>query len=358
MHPIAKILLSWYAKNKRELPWRTHPSPYTTWLSEIMLQQTRVNQGLGYFIRFSEKFPTVHDLAQATEEDVLKLWQGLGYYSRARNLHAAAKQVVNDHGGHFPGTAEQLRQLKGVGPYTAAAIASIAFNEPVAVVDGNVHRVISRLFDIDAPVNRPEGHRAVEQAMAELLPHNHAGDFNQAVMEFGALQCSPKGYDCGRCVLRDQCLAFARRTTDDRPIKAGKTTVKSVWFDYFVVEQNARVLMRQRGATGIWARLNDFPAVEWEHPASMAEIRSALSNAHVQHPRLELIAEPLTHLLSHRKITARFFRLDADFIPDGWMDARWVARDEIHTLPIPRLIERFLGGEGTQRFTNPKRANT
>ena len=346
MHPIAEILLSWYAENKRELPWRTHPSPYSTWLSEIMLQQTRVDQGTGYFIRFSEKFPTVNALANASEEEVLKLWQGLGYYSRARNLHAAAQQVVNEYGGHFPATAAQLRQLKGVGPYTAAAIASIAFNEPVPVVDGNVHRVMSRLFDIDAPVNRPEGHRSVEQAMAELLPHNRAGDFNQAVMEFGALHCTPKRFDCGRCVLRDHCRSHANKTSDDRPVKAAKTAVKAVWFDYLVVERNGAVLMRQRGTSGIWARLNDFPSIEWMHDASPADIQSALVESGVQNPRLTVLGSPMTHLLSHRKITARFFRLEADFVPDGWMDARWVPREEIHTLPIPRLIDRFLEGGG------------
>lgn len=346
MHPIAKILLSWYAENKRDLPWRTHPSPYSTWLSEIMLQQTRVDQGTGYFIRFSETFPTVEALAAASEEEVLKLWQGLGYYSRARNLHAAAKQVVAEYGGAFPPTAEGLRALKGVGPYTAAAIASIAFNEAVAVVDGNVHRVMSRLFDIDAPVNRPEGHRAVEQAMNALLPPHHAGDFNQAVMEFGALYCTPKRYDCARCVLRERCLAHAKNTVDERPVKSAKTAVKAVWFDYLVTERNGAVLMRQRGATGIWARLNDFPSVEWTHDATSTELTEALVESGVQNPRLTQLGDPMTHLLSHRKITARFFGLDADFVPDGWMDARWVARDEIHALPIPRLIDRFLeGGE-------------
>lgn len=344
MHPIAEILLTWYTENKRELPWRTHPSPYTTWLSEIMLQQTRVDQGLGYFIRFSETFPTVDALAAAAEEEVLKLWQGLGYYSRARNLHAAAQQIVADYGGEFPQSSEELQRLKGVGPYTAAAIASIAFNEPVAVVDGNVHRVMSRLFDIDAPVNRPEGHRAVEQAMAELLPPLYAGDFNQAVMEFGALYCTPKGYDCGGCVLRDHCLAAANNAVAKRPVKSSKTAVKAVWFDYLVIARNGEVLIRQRGATGIWARLNDFPSVEWTHDASRAELEAKLLELGFKKAHLTALGEPMTHLLSHRKITARFFHLESNFIPDGWTDVRWVARSDIHSLPIPRLIDRFLEG--------------
>lgn len=342
MHPIALELLAWYGYNRRDLPWRAAREPYHVWLSEIMLQQTRVDQGLAYFVRFTEKFPTVHHLADATEEEVLKLWQGLGYYSRARNLHAAAKQVVNEHEGMFPSTLEELRNLKGVGPYTAAAIASIAFGVNAPVVDGNVHRVMSRLFDIDLPVNRPAGHRVVEEAMNILLPAGRAGDFNQAVMEFGALYCTPKNPNCLSCVLRTACRAAELGTVPIRPVKAAKAKVKPLAVDYFVVTDGSHMLMRQRTGEGIWRNLYDFPSREGDDLASELELRAFLEASGLPKALPILIAGPYTHLLSHRKITARLFKVRVDRLPAGWPNTRKVSFVEALDLPVPRLVEHFL----------------
>ena len=224
MH-FTNLLIQWYLQNKRDLPWRKTTNPYPIWLSEIMLQQTRVAQGLPYFLSFTEAFPTVRDLADAEEEQVLKLWQGLGYYSRARNLHATAKQVAYEMGGVFPGTYKELLTLKGVGEYTAAAIASIAYGEPVPVVDGNVFRVLSRYFDVETDIASPAAKKEFKELAAALLPKEQASLFNQAMMEFGALQCVPRNPDCGSCVFNDSCAALQKKKVDSLPVKLKKTKV-------------------------------------------------------------------------------------------------------------------------------------
>ena len=218
-YDIQDTLINWFAENRRDLPWRHDPTPYEVWLSEVILQQTRVNQGMDYYLRFIKKWPSVTSLAQATEEEVLKMWQGLGYYSRARNLHHCAQQVMEQHGGQFPADYEQLKKLQGIGEYTAAAIASIAFDLPHAVVDGNVYRVLARLFDIDIPINNKEGQKQFAQLADELLNRKQPGLHNQAMMEFGALQCTPKNPNCLHCPLQAQCLAFAHQTVLQRPVK-------------------------------------------------------------------------------------------------------------------------------------------
>ena len=235
MNNISNTLIEWYEDNKRDLPWRHEPSPYQVWISEIILQQTRVSQGLSYYLRFTEKWPTVEALAQASEEEVLKLWQGLGYYSRARNLHQCAKQVVERHGGSFPADYDQLKGLKGIGSYTAAAIASIAFNLPHAVVDGNVYRVLSRLYDIDTPINNSEGMEAFASAANELLDRQRPGLHNQAMMEFGALLCTPQNPDCLHCPVQAHCLAFDHQTVMQRPVKLPKVKISTRHFNYLVL---------------------------------------------------------------------------------------------------------------------------
>ena len=235
MNIIQDTLLKWFDANRRDLPWRHNPTPYEVWLSEVILQQTRVSQGMDYYLRFIERWPTVVDLAEASEEEVLKMWQGLGYYSRARNLHHCAQQVTSEHKGQFPPDYEKLKQLKGIGDYTAAAIASIAFNLPHAVVDGNVYRVLARLYDIDTPININEGQKLFAQLAEDLLNRKQPGLHNQALMEFGALHCTPKNPNCLLCPLQAQCLAFAHQTVMQRPVKLQKVKVTTRYFNYLVM---------------------------------------------------------------------------------------------------------------------------
>ena len=213
------ILLQWYAKNKRELPWRETKAPYNVWLSEIILQQTRVNQGLNYYLNFIKKYPTVRHLAAATEEDILKLWQGLGYYSRARNLHFAAKQIVNDFNGEFPNISSELKKLKGIGEYTSAAIASICFNEPIAVIDGNVYRVLARIFGIGTPIDSTEGIKSFRKLANSYVSNEHPGDYNQAIMDFGAMQCTPANPNCNECPFNNICEALHTNRIKELPVK-------------------------------------------------------------------------------------------------------------------------------------------
>ncbi len=343
MHPISQMLLDWYANHHRKLPWREHRDPYRIWLSEVILQQTRVDQGTDYYHRFVEEFATVHDLAKASEEHVLKLWQGLGYYSRARNLHRAAQQVVDEFGGVFPSSRDALLQLKGVGPYTAAAIASIAFGEDVPVVDGNVHRVMARLFDIDEAVNQPTGHRAVEAAMQALLPAGQAGTFNQAVMEFGALHCTPKQPACSDCLLTMHCQALKHDTVSIRPVKAAKTKVKPVFFDYLIFTDRHRLLLRHRTAAGIWQNLYDFPSIEGAQPADQPQINAFVNALNVPPHRMTALGPPMVHLLSHRRIHAQFYLVQVDRLPAGWEPSiQAYSFEKLNTLPVPRLIELAL----------------
>ena len=228
-------LVTWYLQNKRDLPWRQSINPYTVWLSEIILQQTRVDQGTAYFFKFIEQFPTVYNLANASEEEVLKLWQGLGYYSRARNLHSAANYIVNELNGKFPTTYSEILKLKGVGDYTASAIASICFNEPTAVVDGNVYRVLARYFGISTPINSTSGIKEFKKLAQELIVEDIPGTFNQAIMEFGACMCKPQNPDCFNCPLNDSCVALSNNTIAQLPVKINKTKVRKRYFNYLVI---------------------------------------------------------------------------------------------------------------------------
>lgn len=229
---IADILLDWYSREGRDLPWRRTRDPYRIWLSEVILQQTRVAQGTEYYLRFVGRFPDVRSLAAASEDEVLKLWQGLGYYSRARNLHAAARQVVDDFGGRFPTTFAGVRSLRGVGDYTAAAVCSAAYSLPYAAVDGNVYRVLSRLFDIAEPIDTASGRRLFAELARSQLDERDPGRYNQAIMDFGALRCTPSPPRCGECPFGDRCLALAAGTVVSRPVKQGRTQVRDRWFHY------------------------------------------------------------------------------------------------------------------------------
>ena len=347
MNFIQDTLINWYEESHRDLPWRNNPSPYEVWISEVILQQTRVNQGMDYYLHFTKKWPTVNDLAQASEEEVLKMWQGLGYYSRARNLHHCAKQVVEQYKGEFPSDFEKLKQLKGIGNYTAAAIASIAYNLPHAVVDGNVYRVLARLYDIDTPININEGQKLFAQLANELLNREQPGLHNQALMEFGALHCTPKNPNCLLCPLQAQCLAFAHQTVMLRPVKLAKTKVTTRYFNYLILKINDSVYLHKRSGNDIWKNLYDFPCIESQEPMTVEEV--VTSDAFLQlienNPFTIIKSSPVfTHKLTHRTLLAQFIeiKLEQELLQIQTKDLFLAHETELGSFPIPRLIDLYL----------------
>jgi A/G-specific adenine glycosylase len=347
MNFIQDTLINWYEENHRDLPWRNNPSPYEVWISEVILQQTRVNQGMDYYLHFTKKWPTVNDLAQASEEEVLKMWQGLGYYSRARNLHHCAKQVVEQYKGEFPSDFEKLKQLKGIGNYTAAAIASIAYNLPHAVVDGNVYRVLSRLFDINTPININEGQKLFAQLADELLNRNQPGLHNQALMEFGALQCNPKNPNCLLCPLQAQCLAFAHQTVMLRPVKLAKTKISTRYFNYLILRINDGLYLHKRSDNDIWKNLYDFPCIESQKPMTVEEVIASETFLQLieNNPFTIIKSSPIfTHKLTHRTILAHFIeiKLEKELLQIQTNDLFLARETELGSFPIPRLIDLYL----------------
>ena len=339
-------LINWYAENRRDLPWRQQPTPYQVWLSEVILQQTRVNQGMDYYLRFVERWPTVTDLAQASEEEVLKMWQGLGYYSRARNLHHCAQQVVKEYGGEFPADFEKLKQLKGIGDYTAAAIASIAFGLPHAVVDGNVYRVLARLYDIDTPININEGQTLFAQLADELLNRKQPGLHNQAMMEFGALHCTPKNPNCLHCPLQAQCLAFEKQTVMQRPVKLQKTKVTTRYFNYLVIKHKDSLYLRKRSGNDIWKNLYDFPCVESETPMTVEEVVATDGFQQLIEGKtftIEKVSPTFTHKLTHRTLLAQFIEIKLEeLLQIQTKDLILTRESDLGNYPIPRLIDLYL----------------
>lgn len=347
MNELASTLAVWFEDHKRELPWRSSPTPYYTWLSEVILQQTRVSQGLDYFNRFVERWPSIGDLAAATEEEVLKQWQGLGYYSRARNLHKCAKEVVARHGGEMPSDYALLVRLPGIGPYTAAAIASIAFGLPHAVVDGNVYRVLSRLYDIDIPINTDEGSKTFAALADELLDRDHPGRHNQALMEFGALHCVPKNPACPTCPLREHCLALEHGTVEERPVKERKTKIRTRYFNYLIIRDLNNIYLRRRDGNDIWQGLYDFPCVESDHTMTVEEVvNSQVFNDLLSGITFKInrISRQYTHKLTHQTIIATFFEIKIfDFLPVIQKNnILLVSENELVHYPIPKLIDKFL----------------
>ena len=344
MNSVADILLDWYAREGRDLPWRRTRDPYRIWLSEVILQQTRVAQGTEYYLRFTERFPDVASLAAAPEDEVLKLWQGLGYYSRARNLHAAARQVVERFGGRFPVAVEEVRSLRGVGDYTAAAICSAAYDAPCAVVDGNVYRVLARLFDLDAPIDSTAGKRAFAELAQSQLDTAHPGRYNQAIMDFGALRCIPSSPRCEACPLAGRCLALAAGTVAARPVKQGKTRVRDRWFNYLHVSSGDRTLLRRREGRDIWQGLYEFPLIETEGPAELPELvrlpqfRELLGDA----PWHLVRSIPLPkHQLSHQTLHAVVHRIETLSLTPA-AAAMAVPTAALGDYAVPRLIDRYL----------------
>ena len=341
------ILSNWYTEHHRDLPWRHQPTPYQVWISEVILQQTRVNQGLDYYLRFTERWPTVEALAQATEEEVLKMWQGLGYYSRARNLHQCARQVVEEYGGIFPADFDQLRRLKGIGNYTAAAIASIAFNLPCAVVDGNVYRVLSRLFDIDTPININEGQNLFARLADELLNRKQPGLHNQALMEFGALHCTPKNPACLICPLQTQCLAFERQTVVQRPVKLQKTKVSTRYLNYLVIRIEDKIYLHKRNNNDIWKNLYDFPCIESPEPLRVDQVIQSSAFMELIGNNSFTITKTsptFTHKLTHRTLITQFIeiKLEKEVLQIETKDLFLTPESDLGNYPIPRLIDLYL----------------
>jgi A/G-specific adenine glycosylase len=325
IHPFSATIMAWYAEHQRELPWRQTKDPYAIWLSEIILQQTRVAQGLPYYERLLAAFPTVRDLAEAPEASLLRLWQGLGYYSRARNLQKAARMIVRDFAGVFPSTYDDIITLPGVGPYTAAAIASFAFNEAKAVVDGNVYRVLSRVFAVETDIASSAARNVFTELAQSLIPASDPAGFNQAIMEFGALQCTPAP-DCAVCPLRISCAAFISKRVSELPLKSKKTKVKEIQMDYLVIEQNDQLLVRERTENGIWRGLWEFYLIEQELDW-------------LPFPR-QALKSPALHLLSHRKIQCQAWHVQVpdNFdleIPDGY---GWMSPSEFESKGKPVLL--------------------
>lgn len=309
----SKALISWYQEHQRFLPWRCTSDPYAIWISEIILQQTRVAQGLDYYNRFMARFPDVETLAQASEDEVLLYWQGLGYYSRARNLHFAAHQIVEQDG--FPKTYEGVRALKGVGDYTAAAISSIAYGLPYAVVDGNVYRVLSRVFGVDIPIDSTQGKKYFAQLAQELVDVDSPGLYNQSIMDFGALQCVPKSPNCDTCPLQDRCVAHAQHKVDALPVKSHKTKVTHRYFHYLNVRIGDEMLLHQRKADDIWKNLYEVPLVEADHRMSVDELTQTTLFRQLACNQIQLVKEQLKHVLSHRVIFADLYILSASQWP-------------------------------------------
>jgi len=332
-------LQNWYTENKRDLPWRSEPTPYHIWLSEIILQQTRVAQGMDYYLRFVDAFPTVYLLASAEEDQILKLWQGLGYYNRARNLHAAAKQVVKMHGGIFPDQYQGLLELKGVGPYTAAAIASIAYQLPHAAVDGNVIRVIARLHGIETPVDQGPTLKDIQGLADAFLSKELPGDHNQAMMELGAMICTPRKPNCVACPLRPECKAQKLGLIEVIPVKSKKVKRRSRYFHYLIVNDGEKTAIQQRNEKDIWAGLYEFPLIETAVDESLTdeEIKAHFGLDRINVIRVNPAAK---HVLSHQDIHTRFYHVALSL--DQVANCKLVTFEELHTFALPRLIDRYL----------------
>ena len=346
---LSQILMDWYRKNQRDLPWRRTNDPYAIWLSEVILQQTRVEQGMPYWLRFMEDFPTVTDLADADEREVLRLWQGLGYYSRARNLHAAAKVIRDDYQGVFPNQYEQIRALKGIGDYTAAAIGSIAFYLPYAVVDGNVYRFLSRIFAISTPIDSTNGKKEFSVLANELIDKSNPGIFNQAMMEFGAMLCKPSNPDCSICPFNQYCQSYAVNVVREYPVKSKKTKTRNRYFNYLILSDEKNTIIQKREAKDIWQGLYQFPLIESEN-----KNQSAIDLSNTNIPQLikgtsySMVksSSVVKHVLSHQIIYAKFWWIKLENIPSmgatDYIDIPW---SRLSDFGMPQLIVKYLENE-------------
>lgn len=343
---ISKALIGWYNVHKRDLPWRNTTDPYIIWISEIILQQTRVNQGMEYFIRFISRFPNVLLLAAAPEDEVLKYWQGLGYYSRARNLHAAAKSIMQQFEGIFPSEYKDILSLKGVGEYTAAAIASFSMNKPYPVVDGNVFRVLSRLFAINEPIDTGKGKKLFTELAGAILDNHRPGLHNQAVMEFGALQCTPVSPGCNVCTLQEKCMAYAAGNVQSYPVKQQKTKVRNRYFHYFHIVYNDCTYLNRRNERDIWNGLFEFPMIETNEPADFISLKETETFCNLFNGcgdmEISVELENQKHVLSHQRLYATFYKVKIKQAGTGLNYYQKTHITEIDNYAIPRLIHIYL----------------
>ncbi len=332
-------LIAWYHINKRHLPWRETKDPYKIWLSEIILQQTRVSQGLDYYNRFVDAFPTIHALAKAKEETVLKLWQGLGYYSRARNLHYTAQVIVNQYKGEFPNKYQELIKLKGIGDYTASAIASICYQEPCTVVDGNVYRVLSRVYGINIPINTTTGFKTFKLLAQELLDINNPGDFNQALMEYGATVCTPKKPLCLSCIFNTQCKALELSQINQFPVKKGKIDIKLLHFNYLVIlTPKEQTFLEKRTQNGIWKNLYQFPLIEKEKNSPITLLEVGQKFPHLIINTMFLYnKKAIVHKLSHRHLYIHFWIIHVDGKSKDLLPIQLLEQ-----YPVPVVLEEFI----------------
>lgn len=330
MANIQRAILSWYDQNKRDLPWRTSKNPYFIWISEVVLQQTRVEQGAPFYDRLITAFPTVEALAHADEEDVLHAWKGLGYYSRARNLHKAARQIMDMYGGDFPTQYMELIKLPGIGAYTAAAISSISYNEPVAAVDGNIIRIVSRLLDIQDPVELATTARLIKEYANEILSIDRPGDFNQALMDLGSLICTPKSPTCPECPALDFCLARTSKTQHLRPVKKPKKKAVNRFLHFKIKMNQGKIQMIQQQKGSIWENLYLFPFDEYSSEDEFLATLRLESNVLISHS---------VHVLSHQRLN---YAVSLSCVNQSEADGNWLTLDAVHDLPTPILVPRIL----------------
>jgi len=330
-------LLHWYREHKRDLPWRNTSDPYYIWLSEIILQQTRIEQGLPYYEAFTQNFPTLKDLATADEDRVLKLWQGLGYYSRARNLHHTAKAIYFDLGNRFPSRYDDIISLKGIGPYTAAAIASFAFKEPVGVVDGNVFRLISRFFGIYDDISLPRTRTVFQNLVNALISKEHPDLFNHALMDFGATVCTPAAPKCTHCVLSGACVAFLNNEIRSLPVKTKKTAVKDRYLNYLIIRNNDRIAIQQRTSKDIWQQLYELPLVETSDNGEES-ILDRISELYPSQGVVKITEQPVKHKLSHQQLHINFYEVEGH----NNASLRYVAEEELPRYAYPIVVWNFL----------------
>ena len=342
-------IIDWYQANKRNLPWRSTSNAYKIWLSEIIMQQTRIDQGTSYYLRFVKRFPDIFELAKAKEEDVLKLWQGLGYYSRARNLYATAIEIANNHNGKFPENYSELLKLQGIGEYTAAAIASFAFNLPYAVTDGNVARLMARYCAIRTPVNTSKGKKIIQEKATKYMDRAQPALYNQAIMEFGALICKPVSPLCSSCIFNTKCQALKKHLVNDIPSKLGKIKTTDRFFNYlFVKNKNDNIFIKKRTENDIWKGLYDFPMIETKEKISKKKLEDILRSEKYfgnKGIRIQSTSTEYIHILSHQKLHAVFysFTFSEKFHIDGFNKKyKKVDHDQLKKYPIPRLVEKFL----------------
>lgn len=344
---ITMRLLNWYSENKRDLPWRETTDPYPVWLSEVILQQTRIAQGKDYYLRFVDRFPDVQSLAAAEEEEVLKLWQGLGYYTRARNLHAAAKQIMTRFNGRFPSNYSEILSLKGIGKYTAAAISSIAYHAPYAVVDGNVFRVIARLFAVEAPIDTAEGKKNISDVAQSLLHTDQPGTYNQAIMDFGSLVCTPVQPKCDDCPLQVYCRAYERKKVSFFPVTGRKPAVRKRYFNYLHIIHGSKTFIQKRNGADIWKNLYEFPLIETSKAVNFLMLSQTDDFQHLFPENINLSVDhrlTIKHQLTHQAIHTQFYRLEisAEIPFNPPPDFIRIEEKDLTAYPVSRLTDRYI----------------